>query len=614
MIRKIFSICVLMAAVLFVFTGNAYADIGLPMVFLGIPFLVLAFIPVFFIEAFIYREHLKLSFKRSGIGSFLANVLTTLVGYPVSWILHVAVTMVVGYPLGYALSEWAKLEWMEYALFPLMSAWLMPGVSPWQIYLAGIFGLIPAFWLSVWIEGRLLLKLFAENKREDIKQAVWRANKATYLLLALFLGVMCAYHSLVELHAFDIFRDRSDEQVSFQMEPQEDLLVSSGSGFYLLDPSERVKDKIDIHDLKKSRYGRFEESLLKEKEVWFTIDDFDKTRNENLYKYELDTKKLTKISSWKNVNDLAARGEDVFVFVGAEFAYDKDDVEESAICKVAKDDKVGVLYEGGLTPRKGGSYLSPNGEKVAYVKMTGSRGLGIYRKGPYFLTAQVRVYNFDQKNDVKIADVAMINDFKNVEGIHVSWHPGKNTVYFSDIDRVNDFDSLMKVIRLEELKEKYGDEGQFYESEKAMAVVSDIFARLDIGIYQYDLDTDEKGLFHAGHSILGWSPNSEAAIVAKGLGVDDLIYVDMTTGKSRLFSFQNLRRESGFDFSWSKDGKFIAYLGDSEHFLDKHHYSDGMYWRNKPGWVWIKEITTGKERKFDAKPINPAFDILWRQE
>ena len=180
---------------------DAHADAGIPMIALGIPFFILALIPVILIEASIYRKQLGITFKKSIKGSTLANLSSTLVGYPLSWFVHLGLTMLVAY---LEFRGPAQSNFLSYILFPLTSAVVM-SISPWQLCLAGIFGLIPAFFISVPLENNILKKIFNECEPQRVRNSVWQANKITYFILAAILFVLFLIFFLTFLKPFDIF-------------------------------------------------------------------------------------------------------------------------------------------------------------------------------------------------------------------------------------------------------------------------------------------------------------------------------------------------------------------------------------------------------------------------
>lgn len=607
MFKKIFSIFVLSAAVLGVFANNADANVGLPMIFLGVPFLVLAFIPVFVIEMFIYHKTLNIPLKRSGIGSLLSNILTTLVGYPISWGLHVAVTIAVGYPVGYLFMKFKYIDWLGYILFPLMSAWLMPGVDVWVMYLAGIFGLIPAFWISTRIESQLLVKLFKEHEPKTVQKAVWKANQTTYLMLAAFLGVMCLYHGLIKLHAFDFLRDRSEERVAFNHDVQGNILVTSEYNIFLLDlPGHKTK-KVLPKGVVKSQREKIEKIAVGEHLFWFTKVDFDSGRQEKLYRYDLHSQQIKEISAWKRINKMVPAKDDAFVFIGDSYSPENS---PEGIIKVSHAGDVQKVYLDGLTEAKESGVISPAGDKLAELKLTHAEDLKIFKYGPYLVQAVLRVYDLNNKEYIKVADLWGIFRYENAYNFHLSWHPGGDILYFSNAEYAGGVHELLKEIKLKDLKNGLEKDYSAFDSTDLSALLKKLNVNVTAGIYEYKFSGQTVDKLTAGLGLLGWSPAGDRVIVKKDRHHYELF--NPGTGQSRPIHFGHLNADKDLQLTWSKDGKFIAYLGDSDHFLDKHHYKEGMYWRNRPGWVWIKELETGKERKFATKPVNPAYDLIWR--
>ncbi|WP_417336272.1 hypothetical protein [Halobacteriovorax marinus] len=158
---------------------SAFANSGLPMIVLGVPFMVILALPVIAIEYYFYNKNFNILSKSILLHTFIANVITTLIGYPLSWGILLGVQAVTGslgvIPLD-SISNIAK------AIF-FQAAWLIPHKDgmDWLIPACGLVGMIPAFITSYLFEKNILKKGFWESN-EYFKGSI----KSTHLFLSSF--------------------------------------------------------------------------------------------------------------------------------------------------------------------------------------------------------------------------------------------------------------------------------------------------------------------------------------------------------------------------------------------------------------------------------------------
>jgi hypothetical protein len=173
--------------------SSARADVGLPMIFLGFPFMLLAFVPVCLIEMLVFSRRMKVPFIKLGKPVVVANLVSTLVGYPLSWLLLLALELLTtrGKAFGLA-SLWSKVIAVVF-----QSAWLVPYENDlrWMVPAAGIVGLVPAFFLSIWIESKVLNR-FSTPPTTFLPSDVRQANLQSYALLLLILFIYLGYEIL----------------------------------------------------------------------------------------------------------------------------------------------------------------------------------------------------------------------------------------------------------------------------------------------------------------------------------------------------------------------------------------------------------------------------------
>lgn len=181
-IKKILIIAILLCAV----TSPAHANAGIPMIFLTLPAMLMALIPVILIESFYLYKHgveWKLAVKWVKIG----NVVTTVIGMPCTWFVLVIIQMTVGkilYDIG-ALD--VSIFWQQVLSVTIGAPWMMDADPEyrWMISVGALFLLIPFFWMSYWLETIILRYGIKTISHSRIRELCFHANLITYGLLAL---------------------------------------------------------------------------------------------------------------------------------------------------------------------------------------------------------------------------------------------------------------------------------------------------------------------------------------------------------------------------------------------------------------------------------------------
>jgi hypothetical protein len=175
------------------------ADIGVPMIVVQMPLMVVTLIPVIVLEAFIVRRPLALSYGASFRGVTIANLISTLIGIPLAWVLMVAIEMVVMIPIGLAADHW---HWptvhspvLDVLGFLMTIPWLggYDSGSYWVVPLAVALLLVPSFYASVWVERRICLRAWKGAEADVVRRSVFRANLASYLMLFIVACLWLCY-------------------------------------------------------------------------------------------------------------------------------------------------------------------------------------------------------------------------------------------------------------------------------------------------------------------------------------------------------------------------------------------------------------------------------------
>lgn len=179
----------------------ARADAGIPMIAFSFPIMVVLLVFVVLIEAAYFRMKIKTTWKDSLLSLGKANLLTTLLGFPLTWIALVAVEIPLWFLLAKALDRHKHLQELlnttpGRALGVVLSAaWLGPTESKWPVVAAFLVLLVPAYFASAWIEAKIVSTQNSNENGATARTAVWRANLLSYLFLAV-VGALILHYEL----------------------------------------------------------------------------------------------------------------------------------------------------------------------------------------------------------------------------------------------------------------------------------------------------------------------------------------------------------------------------------------------------------------------------------
>jgi hypothetical protein len=173
---------VILAFLAFLIPGIAYANAGVPMLFLAMPAFLLSLLPIIAIETIYLSKGLKLPLGQSLKTVSISNAASTIIGIPLTWFLLVLVQMVTGgggaYGINTVMGKVLAVTWQ--------APWLIPYEEDlnWMIPVAGLVLLIPFFFASWWSEYFVSKKLNKSLPSLFISGKVRNANLITYSLLA----------------------------------------------------------------------------------------------------------------------------------------------------------------------------------------------------------------------------------------------------------------------------------------------------------------------------------------------------------------------------------------------------------------------------------------------
>lgn len=164
--------------------GIAYANAGVPMLFLAMPVFLISLVPIIAIETIYISKGLELTLGQSLKTVSISNVVSTIIGIPFTWFLLVLVQMITGgggaYGINSVMGKVLAVTWQ--------APWLIPYEEElnWMIPVAGLVLLIPFFFASWWSEYFVSRKLNKTLPSLSVKNSVRNANLITYLLLAVW--------------------------------------------------------------------------------------------------------------------------------------------------------------------------------------------------------------------------------------------------------------------------------------------------------------------------------------------------------------------------------------------------------------------------------------------
>jgi hypothetical protein len=161
----------------------ALLDVAAPLVSVDPRALAILLVPVVLVEAVVVRRLTRISWGRVLAAGLLANVATTLAGYPIGWLAMQAIRLLTGRNY-YGRSPF-QLPW-DGVIGAGWHAQSMGGAAACMIYGVVALLLVPTFLLSVWIETIVSAPVLRRPSRE-LRIPIRRANLFSYGLLVLFM-------------------------------------------------------------------------------------------------------------------------------------------------------------------------------------------------------------------------------------------------------------------------------------------------------------------------------------------------------------------------------------------------------------------------------------------
>lgn len=174
-------------------TSFAWANAGIPMLFLAWPAQWLALVPIIGIESMVIARAVHSSTTSQLWPVARANLLSTLVGVPVAWVVMLALEAgAAGILFGLVPSSVADVPWVRYVTFPLMAAWI-GGSSKLEFQAAFLVLAVPFCLVSIYVEHWSLRGSVNGEFSGALRRAVVRGNVLTYSLLSAVVVTAVAF-------------------------------------------------------------------------------------------------------------------------------------------------------------------------------------------------------------------------------------------------------------------------------------------------------------------------------------------------------------------------------------------------------------------------------------
>lgn len=166
----------------------AHANAGLPMLVVVWPTMWVLFLPIVLVEAAVAMKVLSIDFVHAAQIAGVANLVSTLVGLPITWVLLLIVELKVGKGGGAYGIDTLKGRLLSTTL---QSPWLLPYKERWLVPAAALFLCIPFFFMSVGSEF-VSARWFAQNRFPftELLNWSWAANGLSYGMIACVLVSM----------------------------------------------------------------------------------------------------------------------------------------------------------------------------------------------------------------------------------------------------------------------------------------------------------------------------------------------------------------------------------------------------------------------------------------
>jgi len=185
---------VTIAVVLSLFSQPAHANMGIPMLALVWPVMAMALVPIIIVESTVLVVGYGMAIWHSAWVVSVANLASTVIGIPVTWLFLLLIALFAGAGSGYDIDT-AKGKFLTVTFG---APWLPPyedRAMNWMVPAACFVLLIPFFFASWFVEYEVGIWFLDEMNARNVSNAVLMGNLITY-------GILGAIVATITLHQF----------------------------------------------------------------------------------------------------------------------------------------------------------------------------------------------------------------------------------------------------------------------------------------------------------------------------------------------------------------------------------------------------------------------------
>jgi hypothetical protein len=166
------------------------ANAGVPMIFVTLPGMAIALVPIVLVEALVLARSLKAEWWSCANLSLMANLASSFLGLPLTWLMLVVIQMLSGGDEAFGLDS----PWHRFLAVTWQAPWLIPYENdlPWMVPSAALVLLMPFFVVSVAMEYYVVRRMLPGATRRVVRTGVLVANAWSYTGLAAVLVVILA--------------------------------------------------------------------------------------------------------------------------------------------------------------------------------------------------------------------------------------------------------------------------------------------------------------------------------------------------------------------------------------------------------------------------------------
>lgn len=168
--------------------ANAYANVAIPTVFFTIPAMLIALIPVVVVEAYILAKTLKISFHAAIKPTSVANIVSTIVGFPLASAIHTVVAYLILTVNVHNKSNVVHDIWQAVQLGVFI--WDVRFTHAWAAPMAYCLFLISTLALSIIIEYLIIRKMLFVYPRRLILIGTVYGNLVSYTILSIVVLII----------------------------------------------------------------------------------------------------------------------------------------------------------------------------------------------------------------------------------------------------------------------------------------------------------------------------------------------------------------------------------------------------------------------------------------